>query len=127
MNEPESTGTDAKGGTGELDLDETGRLLRARLEEARGQIADLTRPPEQGAAIGFGKRVGDGTTEAITRFTDVGIANNVQTIAQRIERALAKLEEGTYGVCDSCGKPIAAGRLKADAASVLCIECAKLR
>lgn len=103
----------------------TEELLRERLAEARGQVADLTRPPEQGAAIGFGKRVGDGTTEAITRFTDVGIANNVEAIAQRIERALEKLGEGTYGVCDRCEEPIAEGRLKADPSSVLCIECAK--
>ena len=101
------------------------KLLTERLAEVRGQVADLTRPPEQGAAIGFGKRVGDGTTEAITRFTDVGIANNVHAIEQRIERALEKLDEGSYGVCDSCGEPIAAGRLQAEAASVLCIDCAK--
>lgn len=115
------------GSGGEPDLDQVRELLQRRLAEVHGQVADLTRPPEQGAAIGFGKRVGDGTTEAITRFTDVGIANNVHAIEQRIERALVKLDEGNYGVCDSCGKPIAAGRLKADPASVHCIECAKQR
>jgi DnaK suppressor protein len=110
---------------GELDLDQVRGLLTERLAEVRGQVADLTRPPEQGAAIGFGKRVGDGTTEAITRFTDVGIANNVHAIEQRIERALEKLDEGSYGVCDGCGEPIGAGRLQAEPASVLCIDCAK--
>ena len=119
--------TPASGEGADLDLEQVEKLLRARLAEVHGQVADLTRPPEQGAAIGFGKRVGDGTTEAITRFTDVGIANNVHAIEQRIERALAKLGEDSYGVCDSCGKQIAAGRLRADPASVLCIECAKLR
>ena len=109
------------------ELAEVRELLQKRLAEVHGQVAELTAPPEQGAAIGFGKRVGDGTTEAITRFTDVGIANNVHAIERRIERALEKLDEGNYGVCDSCGKPIAAGRLKADPASVLCIECAKQR
>lgn len=115
------------GSAADLDLVEVEKLLRAQLAEVHGQVEDLTRPPEQGAAIGFGKRVGDGTTEAITRFTDVGIANNVHAIERRIERALTKLEEGTYGVCDRCGVTIAEGRLRAEPASVLCIDCAKLR
>lgn len=73
----------------------------------------------------FGKRVGDGTTEAIGRFTDVGVANDLQSISERVERALAKLDEGTYGVCDRCGASIAAGRLQAAPESALCIECAQ--
>lgn len=102
-------------------------LLRSRLEEVTSEIAELTRPPERGSGIGFGKRVGDGTTEAITRFTDVGIANGLQEIRARIERALEKLEEGSYGVCDRCGGPIAAGRLRAAPESALCITCASAR
>ena len=109
----------------ELDLAETERDLRARLAEAHEQIAGLTKPPEAGADIGFGKRIGDGTNEAITRFTDVGIANDLHAIEERIERALAKLEEGTYGVCDECGAEIAAGRLRAAPESALCIQCAR--
>ena len=41
-------------------------------------------------------------------------------------RALAKLEEGSYGDCDTCGRPIAPARLRAAPESVLCIECARL-
>ena len=106
------------------DSEQVEALLRERLAEVHRQVAELTAPPEQGAAIGFGKRVGDGTSEAITRFTDVGIANNIHAIERQIGRALAKLEEGSYGVCDNCGEPIAEGRLRADPASVLCIDCA---
>ncbi len=109
----------------ELDLEEIAMRLRAKLAEIAPQIDELTRPPEAGAAIGFGKRVGDGTTQAIGRFNDVGIANELQTIKERTERALAKLEDGTYGACDSCGKPIAPGRLHAAPESALCIECAR--
>jgi len=42
----------------------------------------------------------------------------------RTERALAKLDEGTYGICDRCGAPIPAGRLRAMPDSVLCVACA---
>ncbi|MBA3737538.1 MAG: TraR/DksA C4-type zinc finger protein [Actinobacteria bacterium] len=44
-----------------------------------------------------------------------------------VDRALVKLEEGTYGVCDRCGKLISEARLEARPWSVLCIDCAALR
>ena len=109
-------------GKGEGDVE---RVLRARLAETHGRIAELTKPPEGGADIGFGKRIGDGTNEAITRFTDVGVANDLHAIEERIERALAKLKDGSYGACDECGAEIAAGRLSAAPESALCIECAR--
>jgi DnaK suppressor protein len=115
----------ASGGTADLDLSEVEKDLRARLAETHERIAELTKPPEAGSTVGFGKRIGDGTTEAISRFTDVGVANDLHAIEERIERALAKLEEGTYGVCDECGGEIVAGRLKAAPESALCIECAR--
>jgi DnaK suppressor protein len=107
------------------DLGEVEAGLRARLAEIREQIAGLTKAPEAGTDIGFGKRIGDGTTEAISRFTDVGVANDLHSIEERIERALAKLEEGSYGICDECGAKIVAGRLEAAPESALCIECAR--
>jgi DnaK suppressor protein len=109
----------------ELDLAKAEKLLRNRLAETREQIAELTKPPEEASDIGFGKRVGDGTSEAISRFTDVGVANDLHAIEERIERALAKLDEGTYGVCDECGRAVAAGRLRAAPESALCIRCAR--
>ncbi len=79
------------------------------------------------SAIGFGKRIGDGTSEAVSRITEVAVADNLEVTAERIERALEKLDEGTYGTCDNCGKQIAAGRLKVSPASALCIDCARLQ
>jgi DnaK suppressor protein len=109
----------------ELDLDELAERLRADLSSIGAEIEELTKPPEAGGSIGFGKRIGEGTNEAISRFTDVGVANDLQKLRERTERALEKLDEGTYGTCDNCGKPIPAGRLHAAPASPLCIECAR--
>jgi DnaK suppressor protein len=100
------------------------RVLRERQSELQGRIDALAKPPERGAAVGFGKRIGDGTTEAVSRLTDVGVGGSLVVAAERIARALTKLEEGSYGVCDSCGQPIAAARLRAAPESVLCIDCA---
>ena len=86
----------------------------------------LARPPERGAELGFGKRIGDGTTEAVSRLTDVAVGGSLEASQARIARALEKLAEGSYGLCDRCGAAIATARLHAAPESVLCIECARL-
>jgi DnaK suppressor protein len=106
--------------------DEVRRSLQARLEALHGRLAAMSRPPERGTEIGFGKRIGDGTTEAVSRLTDVGVGRNLETAEAEVLRALAKLDEGTYGVCDVCGRPIAPKRLQAKPESVRCIDCARL-
>ena len=100
-------------------------LLRNRLAEVQAQLAELAKPPEAGAGIGFGKRIGDGTNEAISRRNDIGVGNSLLVTEEKLERALAKLEEGSYGRCDDCGGPIAPARLEAAPESVLCIDCAR--
>src|SRR4051812_8615916 len=98
--------------------------LEARRAGLRVRIGALAKRPELGAAQGFGKRIGDGTVEAISRLTEIGVGTSLEVDLERTERALAKLDEGTYGLCDACGKPIAAKRLQAMPNVVLCIECA---
>lgn len=107
-----------------LDLEAVERDLRARLEEVQSRTASLKKPPERGATISFGKRIGDGTSEAIGRITEVGVADSLDAIEGRLLRALEKLEEGTYGICDSCGDEIPAGRLRFAPESALCVRCA---
>ena len=104
---------------------DTERVLRERLDEIQGRIAALAKTPEAGAGIGFGKRVGDGTTEAIARRNEIGIGTSLEVSEQRLLRALEKIEAGSYGVCDNCGKPIAPARLEVAPESVLCIGCAR--
>jgi DnaK suppressor protein len=101
------------------------RLLRTRLEEIQARLAELAKPPEAGSGIGFGKRIGDGTSEAISRRNDIGVGNSLLVTEEKLQRALAKLEEGSYGRCDRCGGPIAPARLEAAPESVLCIDCAR--
>lgn len=100
-------------------------LLRSRLEEIQARLAELAKPPDAGAGIGFGKRIGDGTNEAISRRNDIGVGNSLLVTEEKLERALAKLADGTYGRCDRCGAPIAPARLAAVPESVLCIDCAR--
>jgi RNA polymerase-binding transcription factor len=101
------------------------RELLARRDELRARIAQLARPAERGAELGFGKRIGDGTTEAVSRLTDIGVGGSLEVSEARVTRALAKLAEETYGACDTCGEPIAPARLAAAPDSILCITCAQ--
>ena len=108
----------------DLDLD----VIRSELEERRDRtqerLAELAKRPERGTAQGFGKRIGDGTTEAVSRLTDIGVGDSLERTLARTERALAKLNDGSYGVCDSCGDPIGPGRMRALPDGVLCLACA---
>ena len=109
----------------DIDLAGVERELRARHDELQERLAGLARPPERGSQVGFGKRIGDGTTEAVSRLTHVGVGGSLEISEARVGRALAKLDEGSYGVCDSCAAPIAPARLAAAPESVLCIACAR--
>jgi DnaK suppressor protein len=106
------------------DLDTIRRELEQRRDRTRERVAELAKRPERGSAQGFGKRIGDGTVEAISRLTEIGVGSSLETGLERTERALAKLDEGSYGICDGCGQPIAPKRLGAMPDVVLCLACA---
>ena len=107
------------------ELDDTERVLRERLAEVQARLAKLSARPERGANLSFGKRIGDGTIEAVSRLTDVGVGANLEVTEAQIERALAKLADGTYGLCDVCGEPINPRRLAALPESAVCIDHAR--
>jgi RNA polymerase-binding transcription factor len=103
-------------------------VLQARLESLDEELAELTAVPrDPAAAVSFGKRIGDGTTEAIDRMTKVGTAEQLAVIRDDVVRALEKIEDGTYGLCDRCGALIPEERLEARPWSVLCVSCAARR
>lgn len=97
--------------------------LTARRAALLADLDRFTAPPEPGATVGFGKRIGDGTTEAVERVTTTAMARSVTKSLADIDRALAKIADGTYGVCDSCGEAIPADRLEAMPATAQCIRC----
>jgi DnaK suppressor protein len=107
----------------DLDLDAVRAELTARRDHSRQRLGVLAQRPELGSAVGFGKRIGDGTSEAVSRLTDIGVGESLERGLERTERALSKLDEGTYGICDVCGRPITPGRLKAMPDGVLCLDC----
>ena len=91
---------------------------RATLEE---QLERLRRPPQPGS-IGFGKRVGEGTSQAVERITAVSAEEKLQAMLTDVKRAQAKLADGTYGRCDECGAEIGAERLDARPWATRCMR-----
>ncbi|WP_354697932.1 TraR/DksA C4-type zinc finger protein [Paraconexibacter sp. AEG42_29] len=108
-----------------IDLEAVEQELRAREAELSQRLERFAAAPERGSGLGFGKRVGDGTIEAVSRMTDAGVGEALEPAEARVKRALVKLEEGTYGVCDSCGEAIPTARLRFAPASVTCVSCAR--
>ena len=100
------------------------RSLEQRRAELQEDLDRLTEPPEEGASVGFGKRVGDGTTEAVERLATTATARAISTSIKDIDRALEKLADGTYGICDECGKQIGEARMQARPSTSLCVVCA---
>ena len=99
-------------------------ILVAKQRDLEARSADLTAPPDPTGGISFGKRVGDGTSIAVERLTQVAAHEQMLVQFEEIERALVKLDEGTYGECDSCGAVIPEGRLEIHPWAVLCVPCA---
>ena len=101
------------------------RLRRDQLRSELGVVTTVEHDPD--ASVSFGKRVGDGTTEAVERLNRVGTARELDAMLRDVDRALRKIEDGTYGICDRCGRLIPEERLEARPWSVLCVEDAALR
>jgi RNA polymerase-binding protein DksA len=113
--------------TVQLDLERFRRVLeseRDRLYHARDAVHhDGSLLEETGdLAIGSGDHIADSASETYMRELDEGLEENAGHILAEIEAALARIEDGTYGKCSACGKPIAAERLEAVPYATLCID-----
>ncbi|MCI0636091.1 MAG: hypothetical protein L0206_19570 [Actinobacteria bacterium] len=87
-----------------MDPVETREVLGRARDGLRSELEELTAAPRDPmAAVSFGKRVGEGTSQAVERIAQVDVARHLDAKLRDVERALVKLEDGTYGTCDACG------------------------
>ncbi|HEX6552983.1 MAG TPA: TraR/DksA C4-type zinc finger protein [Ktedonobacteraceae bacterium] len=107
-------------------------VMRKRLEEKQAEIqrhiATLTgspAPPEDAISVSDG--VFEPEEEAVDlQQTDVdqAILENERTLLAEVQQALARIENGTYGICSNCGRqPIPEKRLEAIPWATLCVTC----
>ncbi len=121
-------------GTSKLTKQELGDL-RVRLEEEGAQLETqlatiledsfAASQSEMSGDVGLDDESADAGTATFEREKDLSIENNVRDLLQKIERALRRMDEGSYGICDICGKPIEKARVKALPYVDLCIKDAQ--
>ncbi len=102
---------------------------RARLEELRAELVRLVEGLEEDQRYRGEEEEdftehdpGDKSHSLFTRELDAGVEQTVERRLRNVERALQKIEEGTYGICDATGEPISKGRLEAVPEALYTIE-----
>jgi DnaK suppressor protein len=108
----------------------TFNLLRARLESERKrlieemeQLKSTMRPAdERREGSPFGKREEE-ATESYELERRLTLEKSIREQLAAVEHAIQKFDDGTYGLCDSCGKPIPPERLEALPQATLCLDC----
>ena len=75
------------------------------------------------AGDGAGNDQADVGSTTFERDHEMSLANNARDMLSQTERALARIEDGTYGVCERCGEPIGKMRLMAFPRATLCLSC----
>lgn len=93
--------------------------LRAEIAASDAAISGLMRDSGDGA----GDDQADTGTKNITREHELALAANAREMLMQTERALERLDAGTYGLCENCGKPIGKARMQAFPRATLCVEC----
>ena len=103
------------------------RLLSER-KDLEAQYAELeestfaTNQSDLTGEMGFDEEYADAGTATFERERDLSLVNNLRDLMERIDKALEKIDDGTYGLCDRCGKPIEKLRLKALPYANLCLK-----
>lgn len=98
------------------------RLLAEREENLRGELAELTKPAGEVGAISFGKRVGDGTSMAVDRLAAVSAQEHLLAMLEEVCRARQRVADGSYGLCEVCGRSLPAERLEVRPWAVRCVQ-----
>ncbi|MFP3969263.1 TraR/DksA C4-type zinc finger protein [Actinomadura fulvescens] len=111
------------------------RWTERELAEVRSELAtEIVALREEIAAAATQIAAGDATDGAGDDLTDAGaktyerehemaLVNNARDLLAQNERAIERMDAGTYGVCESCGRPIGKGRLQAFPRATLCVTC----
>ncbi len=100
-----------------LETDAAG--LRRDIEQAESQIADRL----EGGIRDAGDDEADAGAKTFEREHEFAMTSNTRHLLEQTERAVARIDAGTYGACESCGQPIGKARLMAFPRAVLCVTC----
>jgi DnaK suppressor protein len=101
----------------ELEAEAAG--LRQDISSAESEIA-----ARLGDAVGdAGDDSADAGAKTFEREHELALTQNARELLAQTQRVLSKIDDGSYGVCESCGKPIGKARLQAFPRATLCVTC----
>lgn len=107
------------------------KALEEEREGLRKQARDLeensfgTPQSEQSGEMSFDEEFADAGSATFERERDLSISNNIKDLLDKIGRALEKIDDGSFGICERCGNPIEKARVKALPYAPLCIKDAQ--
>ena len=101
----------------ELEADVT--RLREEIQLAESDLVDLMSDPLDGA----GDDQADAGAKSYERDQEITLTNNARAVLLQNLHALERIDDGSYGVCESCGNPIGKLRLQAYPRASLCVSC----
>jgi DnaK suppressor protein len=113
------------------EIDELEARLRVEHTELGEQLATIedqtfaTTQSDLSGDVGVDDESADAGTATFEREKELSIEQNVRDLLQKIERALKRIDAGTYGICERCGKTIEKARIKALPYVDLCIKDAQ--
>ncbi len=120
-----STSDDHPVTLGWMAADATIQGLRATLEEERDSLRHQLAELGHGAkGLDYDPNFADSSQVTAERGENEALVNKLVDSLREVEHALSKFDTDTYGVCESCGQPIAPARLEARPEARLCINCA---
>jgi len=119
VREDESPWTAAELRAVEETLHEEVRRLEEEIETAELGLADLIRDSGDGA----GDDQADAGSKTFEREHEMSLARNARDMRDQAHHALARIADGSYGQCESCGNPIGKYRLQAFPRATLCVIC----
>jgi len=95
---------------------------RKRLQDELAQLTSAHPTDERREGSPFGKREEE-ATESMELEKRLALENRLKSLLAEVERAIQKLDAGTYGYCDICNTPIDPARLEALPQAILCLNC----
>ena len=97
--------------------------LQAELKRIEDRAAGRDRLHSEQAGQDFDEPGEDAATETVERAQSMAVGASLREQLDEVTAALGKVDEGTYGICDSCHKPITKKRLAVLPCATLCKEC----
>ncbi len=74
-------------------------------------------------SVGYSNHMADDGTDAFDQAVGAALKRKVKASLEEIERALAKFDNGTYGICEACGARIDRARLEVLPQAMYCLDC----